>query len=75
MGDITKPMVVLIHGAPGSISDWKELVSDSTMFDAFRFVIVDRLGYGRSEQGKSVTDFTQQSQSIFSVISSLPNES
>lgn len=75
LGDVSKPMVVLIHGAPWSISDWKRFLEDSSLYDEFRFVVMDRLGYGRSGQWKSVTSFEDQSASILGLVASLPDES
>lgn len=69
--DTSKPMVVLIHGAPWSISDRKNFLEDKELFDTFRFVVVDRLWYWKSWQWRSVTSLDMQSNSIISFINTL----
>lgn len=43
--------ILLIHGMPGSIEDWKEILN--TLSKNFRITAFDRLGYGESSANKS----------------------
>lgn len=46
-----KPNLFLVHGAPGSSSAFIDYVSDSTMYEKFNVVSIDRPGYGYSNYG------------------------
>ena len=52
IGNDTLPMILLLHGSPGSSMDWKELMSDSLILDKAYLVAVDRPGYGYSSFGE-----------------------
>lgn len=68
-------MVVLIHGAPWSINDWKWMLEMTSADDVFRYVVMDRVWYWRSEQWRSVIDISTQAESIMSLIVDLESKS
>lgn len=47
-GDATKPMVLFIHGSPGSWDAFKAYLSDSGLLQKAYLVALDRPGYGGS---------------------------
>jgi pimeloyl-ACP methyl ester carboxylesterase len=47
-GDATKPMVLFIHGSPGSWDAFKDYLSDSALLQKAYLVALDRPGYGGS---------------------------
>ena len=50
-GNDSLPVLLMLHGSPGSISYYSRRFSDSTIKNKFRFYAVDRPGYGYSEFG------------------------
>jgi pimeloyl-ACP methyl ester carboxylesterase len=53
VGDSTKPLLLIIHGAPGAWYSSMKLLDDSDMQKNFRMVSVDRVGFGKSNYGVS----------------------
>ena len=62
------PYVVFIHGAPGSSVDYLNYFKDEAFYTQVNLISIDRLGYGFSEFGKSVTSIQTQAKAIQSVI-------
>lgn len=51
LGDPTLPTVFLLHGSPGSWTDFLELFRDRELTTRVHLVAVDRPGFGRSRDG------------------------
>ncbi|NIJ53714.1 alpha/beta fold hydrolase [Dyadobacter arcticus] len=49
VGADTLPMLLLIHGAPGSLWGYMNLMDDEDLQKQFHIVSVDRVGYGKSK--------------------------
>lgn len=49
VGADTLPMLLLIHGAPGSLWGYMNLMDDEDLQKRFHIVSVDRVGYGKSK--------------------------
>jgi pimeloyl-ACP methyl ester carboxylesterase len=64
IGNDTLPMVLFIHGAPGSWYDYVKYFGDSTLNTKAHLVALDRPGYGSSEVGKPVTSIEEQAELI-----------
>lgn len=64
VGADTLPMVLFIHGAPGSWVDYIKYFGDSNLVSKAHLVALDRPGYGKSGKGKPVTSITQQAEMI-----------
>lgn len=60
IGDKTKPMILFLHGAPGSSQDFYKYMRDSTLLQKARMIAVDRPGYGYSDFSKSLTSIEAQ---------------
>lgn len=46
--DTTKPILLLIHGAPGAWFGYKEFFNDSLLLSKYQIVVPDRAGYHKS---------------------------
>jgi len=53
------PLVLLIHGAPGTFYDFKTILQDSLLQTKARLIAVDRPGYGKSSAGKTCEELEQ----------------
>ena len=53
VGDSTKPLLLIIHGAPGAWYSSMKLLDDPDMQKNFRMVSIDRVGFGKSNYGVS----------------------
>lgn len=73
-GDTTKPILLLIHGAPGAWYTWMNFVDNDSLREKFHLIIVDRPGYGKSNYGKPTKNINDQICSIQSVIDLYPNK-
>lgn len=62
--DKSKPTVIFVHGAPGSLDNYYKHLQDIDLQKKANLVAVDRLGYGYSDFGNSVTSITKQAEAI-----------
>lgn len=69
VGADTLPMLLLIHGAPGSLWGYMNLLDDADLQKQFHIVSVDRVGYGKSrlKRRKFVTSIEQQAKALLPV--------
>ncbi|MDO6437940.1 alpha/beta hydrolase [Cyclobacterium sp. 1_MG-2023] len=67
--DKEAPILLFIHGAPGSSSAFLSYIQDDTLREQFSILIIDRLGYGYSDYG-NYRAIPQQ----FEAINTLMNE-
>lgn len=49
--DTTLPLMIFVHGSPGSWDAFSKYLLDSSLQVKFRMISVDRLGYGGSNKG------------------------
>lgn len=61
--------IVFIHGAPGSLSDFKAFLRDSTLLDRYNLVAIDRPGYGSSNNGKPDPTINGQAKTLMVALS------
>lgn len=59
-GDSTKPLLVLVHGAPGRWYSSINLFDDSTLLSRYRILAYDRPGYGKSGLGLPINSIEAQ---------------
>jgi pimeloyl-ACP methyl ester carboxylesterase len=52
IGDSSLPLVVFVHGSPGSWSAFSGFLRDSALLSRFHMISIDRPGFGGSEAGK-----------------------
>ncbi|MEM7077441.1 MAG: alpha/beta hydrolase [Pseudomonadota bacterium] len=66
-GNPHKPLVLFIHGTPGSSAGFDAYLSDPRLLDAYHLIAVDRLGFGRSAASGAVASFDTHSRSLESL--------
>jgi pimeloyl-ACP methyl ester carboxylesterase len=54
------PMVIFVHGAPGSLDAFANYLADPELLQYFHLISVDRPGFGASGYGDAVTSIGQQ---------------
>jgi pimeloyl-ACP methyl ester carboxylesterase len=59
-GDETKPLVVFIHGSPGSLSAFTHFLADSSLLGRTELISTDRPGFGYSNFGNGVGSLHDQ---------------
>ncbi|MCB0569683.1 MAG: alpha/beta hydrolase [Phaeodactylibacter sp.] len=62
-----RKLVIFVHGAPGSSNNFFQYLADSALLQEARLVSIDRLGYGESGLGHSVTSIAAQAQQVLAV--------
>jgi pimeloyl-ACP methyl ester carboxylesterase len=67
-GDTTKPLLVLVHGAPGRWYSSINLLDDSLLLQHYRILAYDRPGYGQSGLGDAVTSIEKQAEYLSALI-------
>lgn len=69
VGADTLPMLLLIHGAPGSLWGYMNIMDDADLQKYFHIVSVDRVGYGKSRLKKRrfVTSIETQANALLPV--------
>ncbi len=65
--DNTKPLLVLIHGAPGSATELLFYIKNKALREKYSILIMDRLGYGYSDYGH-YSPMVDQSKMIIDLI-------
>lgn len=59
-GDDTQPLVLFVHGAPGSSNAFLHFLSDGDLLNQAHMISVDRPGYGYSGFGSAVISLRRQ---------------
>jgi len=59
-GNDSLPVVIMVHGSPGSSADMLDYLADSTMLQHVNIVAVDRPGFGESDYGRAETSVQEQ---------------
>ncbi len=66
--DTTKPLLVLVHGSPGSWDAYAKYLSDCDLQEHFRMISLDRWGYGSNFKGKPEASVFKQAAILHPVI-------
>jgi len=64
VGDPTKPMVVFVHGSPGSWDAFIGFLGYEPLVENAHVISVDRPGFGKSDRGKPERSLIKQAASI-----------
>jgi len=64
----TLPLVFFIHGAPGSLTDYINYLTNDSLNDVFNMISIDRPGYGYSGFGDAVTSIEKQAALIYEIM-------
>ncbi len=68
IGADSLPVVVFVHGSPGSWTAFIDFFKDSTLYRRAHLVAVDRLGFGQSGHGKVEISIQKQARAVAEVI-------
>ena len=63
-GDPSKPLVLFIHGSPGSLSAFIHFLADSTLLPHNLLITADRPGFGYSNFGNAEPSLHKQSETL-----------
>jgi pimeloyl-ACP methyl ester carboxylesterase len=69
-----KPIVLFVHGSPGSSMALMGIATDTFITANFMPVLVDRPGFGYSNFGHAESSFARQSELLDAVLKSYPNQ-
>jgi len=67
-GDDTRPLVIFVHGSPGSLSAFINFLGDSLLLDQVQLISTDRPGFGYANFGNAEPSLTKQALLLKSVI-------
>jgi pimeloyl-ACP methyl ester carboxylesterase len=62
--DTEVPLIIFVHGTPGSSDNFFDYMTDSALVAGARMVSIDRLGYGDSDYGTAHTSIEVQARQI-----------
>jgi pimeloyl-ACP methyl ester carboxylesterase len=68
LGDTTRPLLVYIHGSPGSWKDALHYMQQASLAEAFELVAIDRPGFGYSGRWRRGYTLAQQVQLLLPLI-------
>ncbi|NOT76735.1 MAG: alpha/beta hydrolase [Cyclobacteriaceae bacterium] len=60
VGDSTLPLVVFVHGSPGSLSAFIDFMADTSLLSKAQLITVDRPGFGASNFGYAEPSLEKQ---------------
>jgi pimeloyl-ACP methyl ester carboxylesterase len=72
-GDETKPLVVFIHGSPGSLSAFIHFLADTSLLTQTEMISTDRPGFGYSNFGNGVGSLHKQCDILLPLIEANKN--
>src|ERR1700704_1042137 len=62
VGDENLPLVVFVHGSPGSLSAFIDFMADTSLLRLAQLITVDRPGFGASNFGYAEPSLQKQSE-------------
>jgi pimeloyl-ACP methyl ester carboxylesterase len=66
--DSSKPLVLFVHGSPGSSSNFLRYAKDSALLQQFQVLLVDRPGFGYSDFGDEEKSILKQAEILNDVL-------
>lgn len=63
-----KPVLCLVHGSPGASSAWSAYLRDTSLYEHFRLLVVDRPGFGYSQFGAVEKSLSGQVEALRAVL-------
>jgi pimeloyl-ACP methyl ester carboxylesterase len=66
--DTQKPLVIFVHGSPGSLSAFIDFMADTTLLKKAQLISVDRPGFGASDFGYAEPSLTKQAELLKPVL-------
>jgi len=68
VGDDNKPLVIFVHGSPGSLSAFIDFLGDSSLLSKAQLISVDRPGFGYANFGNAEPSLPKQAAMLKSII-------
>ena len=75
IGDASKPALLMVHGAPGSVLDWLNFASHERIYKQYRLLLADRPAYGGTKLRKPEPSIERNAELMLEVIASEPDSS
>jgi pimeloyl-ACP methyl ester carboxylesterase len=72
-GDESKPLVLFIHGSPGSLSAFIHFLTDSILLHRALLISTDRPGFGHSNFGNAEGSLSKQSEALKPILEQYKN--
>ena len=72
IGNDTLPLVVFMHGSPGSANAFEDYLSDTSLTNNAQLISVDRPGFGYSSFGNAAKSLEEQSQLLQPILEKHP---
>lgn len=73
-GDTNKPLIVFVHGSPGSLSAFIDFMADSTLLKRAQLITVDRPGFGASNFGYAEPSLKKQASLLKPILEEYKND-
>jgi pimeloyl-ACP methyl ester carboxylesterase len=73
-GDTNKPLIVFVHGSPGSLSAFIDFMADSTLLNRAQLITVDRPGFGASNFGYAEPSLQKQASLLKPILEEYKND-
>ncbi len=72
-GDSTKPLIVFVHGSPGSLSAFIDFMADTALLAKAQLITLDRPGFGASNFGYAEPSLHNQAMLLKPILESRKN--
>ncbi len=72
--DTIKPVLVFVHGSPGSSLDYKRYLNDTLLNEKFNLITYDRVGYGNDNLGEIQGTLAFELEVLHDLIKDIPVE-
>ncbi len=73
VGDEDLPLVIFVHGSPGSLSAFIDFMADTALLKRAQLITVDRAGFGESNFGYSEKSLEKQAQYLKPILEKYKN--
>lgn len=73
ISDPEAPLLVFVHGAPGSSNNFFRYLADSALRARAHLLSIDRPGYGYSAYGRSETSIARQAEAVKAILDHMGN--
>jgi len=67
-GDSLKPLVIFVHGSPGSLSAFIDFLADTSLLSKALLITADRPGFGYSNFGLAEPSLPKQGESLLPIL-------
>lgn len=67
-GDEEKPLILFVHGSPGSLNAFIHFLADSTLLNRYLLISTDRPGFGYSNFGNGESSINKQAECLMPIV-------